>query len=882
MRKLWMVFPALLLIAGMVMTGCGEDPAPKKTSGDVTWTVTADGAGDANNVGTADTTKITITFSATPPKALTGQKIEIEGPLVRGAMTGSGVVRDIEVTPNDSGYATVKIDLPGIKSGQELVSIWKKDAARKIGYTATPNGSSGAATTTTITLAFTEAVTGLAEGDITIAPVVGATGGAATKNGLTGSGTSYALAVLVSKEGKVTVKIDKTGIDATAKTIDVYLSAADASVIPEDGETASLKWRKLEIDPTDPDGDDAVTEENEAAGKGWITGQDFDDIVEATAYKGTYLRVYLDLSEYTDPIGYGAGALGNITGQDGKPSGSDNLGFNASVKGYMYVDITLKDLKKFYDVDDGEIFVNVWNGGKVRAILLYEPIPAVPEDVLPDGVTEFTLGNADGVPGKGMFASADLTALNNAKPGSYLELYGSDAPGAEYGFGRIVFGSGWANKGSEIKTPAGTAQGADFVAIVYVAQIKYAVGVLDYDVAQKWANGTIADQVGFNLYNSVYLTKLWLVEPDDGEDPPPPVPPEPPEFEVVGNLGDFTAFGGNEDTQKGWGSNGADDVVGPAIAEFKAAKYIVIKATEFESRDGVGGLQITFQGDHNSWAWREFSKISGDWTSFANAAGDITYVVLDLSQIDDWATVTASPSLTKVKVIIDGIDKLGTLLGAWLLADDPAYTKPGTAVNLATPTDDTKTYGYLVKEADFDWDLDEGGSTYVPTLSLRNLGPMNVTNDGEDLADSDQPGWAINGHNSLTTDLELSELAAATYLVLEMNGPGGNASGFGGIQIVLNGDGTSWDGKETDVVDGWQDFTRSGTYYMAIELATLTGWDDFIDGTGTNGYICIASWPFSDIAFEVGYLTDKTLDSSGATELDSGNGFVTSDASVFD
>jgi len=695
MKKLWILFPALILAAGLVMMGCPEPDDGGGGGGNdkvITWTLSADGAGDEDNKGTETTTKITISFSANIA-SFGNNDIAVGGQAtMNNREKGTGNDWIINVNTIGSGWASVTISKQGVEPGTKQVRVWKEGEEAVIGYTAVPDGEEDVTTSTKITFTFTDDVSITAD-DITITAGVGANGGDAVKDTLSGSDKTWILNILTEKQGTVTVKIDKEGIFAGNTTVTVFKKLEEGPpAIPEDGQTTSLKWHKLEVDTSDTDPDEQDT------GKGVITGEDFDAIVAATAYQGTYLRIYLDLTEREQ---YPGGALGNIKNAQGVIDGGLNATFSPPAGEYGYVDITLKDLKKFYEVSDESIFVNIWNGAKIRAILLYEPIPAVPEEELPAGVYEFTLGNVDSIAGKGFFTSPDVAKLNESGPGSYLELYfeGNNSA-AGYGIGNIMTTS-WAGK-IDLKVPAGG--GESFVLKILVADIKYALGVLDYDLTTKHANGTITADVGLNIWG-VYLSKLWLYyEVEDGEDPEPPEPPEPPAFPVVGNLGDYTIDNG--DTQKGWASNGVDGAVGPEIAEFKAAKYIVLKITGLTNRSGLGGLQFEFQSDIDNWVWMDFVSISGDWTGFATDEDDITYLVIDMSSITDWTTATANSSLTKVKLLIGGVDAW-TLLGAWLLEDDAVYTKPGTAVDLAAPQGGS-SHGYLVKEADFDWELPEG------------------------------------------------------------------------------------------------------------------------------------------------------------------------------
>jgi len=114
--------------------------------------------------------------------------------------------------------------------------------------------------------------------------------------------------------------------------------------------------------------------------------------------------------------------------------------------------------------------------------------------------------------------------------------------------------------------------------------------------------------------------------------------PGPQPGEGVFELGDFTIE--NNDNQKGWATNGVDDVETDLEWEtIVGAKYLVLITKGSSNLNGFGGLQIAFQGDGNNWAWKDPS-VWGDWISFAHTADDVVVIVVDLATAlgDDWAT----------------------------------------------------------------------------------------------------------------------------------------------------------------------------------------------------------------------------------------------------
>jgi hypothetical protein len=90
---------------------------------------------------------------------------------------------------------------------------------------------------------------------------------------------------------------------------------------------------------------------------------------------------------------------------------------------------------------------------------------------------------------------------------------------------------------------------------------------------------------------------------EDVPEPPPPPPPPPPDAERV-DLGDFTWV--NNDTQKGWRSNGTDSTeTDLQINELVTAKYLVLEL----SAPPAGGFQIVWQGT-GDWGWNSNSILT--------------------------------------------------------------------------------------------------------------------------------------------------------------------------------------------------------------------------------------------------------------------------------
>ncbi|AEF86282.1 putative lipoprotein [Treponema primitia ZAS-2] len=184
---------------------------------DITYTAVQAGGAP----GTTTSTGITLTF-VEALTSLTAGDITIAngtGAATKGTLTGGGTTWTIPLTAVAEGNVTVFINKAGIETAAKTVAVYKAD----ISYTAAQvGGTAGTTDSTGIILTFNETVTGLTEGNITIA---GGTG-AATKGALTGSGTTWTIALTaVTTPGTVTVSITKAGIETAAKTVAVYKTA---------------------------------------------------------------------------------------------------------------------------------------------------------------------------------------------------------------------------------------------------------------------------------------------------------------------------------------------------------------------------------------------------------------------------------------------------------------------------------------------------------------------------------------------------------------------------------------------------------------------------------------------------------------------------------
>jgi len=180
------------------------------TLGDITWT--------ANAVGNPTTTAITFTFSR-DPGTLVASDFTITpgtGSATRGTLSGSGLVRSLNVSNVTAGTVMVSVSLPWIDNAPQTVTL---SVPGDITWTANPVGSP---TTTAITFTFSRDPGVLYASDFTITSGTGS----ATRGSLSGSGLMRTLNVSNVNAGTVMVSVNWTGIVNTPQS--VTLSAPGA------------------------------------------------------------------------------------------------------------------------------------------------------------------------------------------------------------------------------------------------------------------------------------------------------------------------------------------------------------------------------------------------------------------------------------------------------------------------------------------------------------------------------------------------------------------------------------------------------------------------------------------------------------------------------
>jgi hypothetical protein len=183
---------------------------------DTTYSVLADGVDN-----TTTSTKIDFSFTAAVA-GLSAEQIIVTndaGSVTKGALTtNSDTSWSLGIAVITAGNIKVKIDKTGVEAAEKTLAVHKAPVVNNdITYSALADGSA-TATSTKIDFTFTAAVAGLTKEQISVAPV-----GSVTLGNLTGSNTSYSLAITaVNTAGHIKITIIKPGIEAAEKSVAVY------------------------------------------------------------------------------------------------------------------------------------------------------------------------------------------------------------------------------------------------------------------------------------------------------------------------------------------------------------------------------------------------------------------------------------------------------------------------------------------------------------------------------------------------------------------------------------------------------------------------------------------------------------------------------------
>jgi hypothetical protein len=162
----------------------------------------------------ADLTAVTVTLS--------GCGAQMAGTLTK-VETETGIYTLGVSSINEEGDVTVEVKVND--SPPSLFATVRVYYVKPVSFNSvTANGTAGSATTTQLTLVFSEAIAGLTENDITLTPASGNSGLA--KGTLSGNGSGYTLPVSgISAAGSVTVLVGKSGYNINPSSISVTVYA---------------------------------------------------------------------------------------------------------------------------------------------------------------------------------------------------------------------------------------------------------------------------------------------------------------------------------------------------------------------------------------------------------------------------------------------------------------------------------------------------------------------------------------------------------------------------------------------------------------------------------------------------------------------------------
>ena len=167
------------------------------------------------------TTSLTLAFSASIT-SLAAADITLTnstGTVTKGSLSGSGPSYTLNVTTTKAGTVSVAVSKTGYEISGSPKSVTVAYPVAVTLNSVTANGSASE-TTTTLTLTFSQAISGLAPADITLSGVTGI-----TKGTVSASGSTYTLGVSgFADTGTLSVSVAKTGytISGSPKPVDIY------------------------------------------------------------------------------------------------------------------------------------------------------------------------------------------------------------------------------------------------------------------------------------------------------------------------------------------------------------------------------------------------------------------------------------------------------------------------------------------------------------------------------------------------------------------------------------------------------------------------------------------------------------------------------------
>jgi len=187
--------------------------------------------------------------------------------------------------------------------------------------------------------------------------------------------------------------------ETSSWTEDVTLTAKFEVIAPVSANKVGFTYIDTIAVPTD-----------NLAGKGTVSGDDFNLVVGLEA--GSYLRVYAANNRGADSTGWGSYRFGITSG----PTASQSIQYNAKAGNEYFFDVDVDQIITDIGESATSFGIDAYNGQYILMIELWEYAGPITWTSL--GMV--TLGNTDGVPGKGDLGS--LSNILSMGEGSYLEL----------------------------------------------------------------------------------------------------------------------------------------------------------------------------------------------------------------------------------------------------------------------------------------------------------------------------------------------------------------------------------------------------------------------------------------------------------------------------
>jgi len=851
-----LLFPALLLImAGIVMTGCSnpESPPFPPINLGTDWTAVAS---DENGVST----KIIFTFNDAVTGLLTTQ-------ITFTDTQGTGRVEKADaVYAEDSTNKKWVLPIEVIEAGDVYVLIGK-DGINPSPKKVTVHGGVGYEVASEITFGSSYSTTDgggtvwdIGSGEITV--LQNATEGSKLRLYFSASGKSdYGIGYIGVVDGDA-ISLTAPTYDGDQFSIDVWVSwVLDAL---GDGNTLSVTtWTnhnitltKIELlkpeepvppppRPSAPDKpaqkpmadfifmQEIVTTGGGAAsiaeGKGNIEGDDFTAIKNAPA--GSMLRFYMRnmTSPYSSRSGYSdVGTVGGTSGATSvNISGAGDTG-GADHRDFIW-DVTVAAVLAKIGNTATFIFVNPYNQCIVTMCELWKPDPAaapgwnleIPKDEHSDHY-QVLLDNTHNKVGplfNRQIYAGDVYSLTIT--------FKSDTNLAKLEFGLIDNSAGatpqWWGELSSRETIETITAGVEVTKTLTITADAAASG------GSPSANRLIVAAGEIGKVVTLRVTVFTFTRTHDGEPPEvglPALPALPPGAFKLGDD-DFTASNG--DSQKGW-----------QIAKGKQAnaEKLVLNLSAKPS----GGMQLIWQ------------PISGGWNQADGVLADNGSAVSGVSTWDA-AKLTLTIDLTKLSTLDNSEHQF-------------KYNE-----FIAFNTEDTKLFiGYYSSTI-----ADLGVRRAYLTFAGGVDGMVYKLSSSTD--EADKIAWFTHnlggGDENLTKDI----FAASKFLVLSVTSIA-EKNGFGGLQIGFTGNGNNWAWKDPMVSSGWDqpktdvngwelDYNNPDDFYIIVNLYSMDDWVNVITGDQIKLYL--NTFP-SELILNDAYLTDKDLTKPANGYTMTGNG----------